>query len=130
MRRCRSSVLGLFLIAYLILSGSTYVLTDNQKLNETNADFQAPLVTFSTIMSDGYELNVKEMRPPGLDESGRVRYPVLFKVYVLCALVQSTTQTNTIMTDTAAQDLKKFTRNLFETGMTTSFARSNTSSSL
>lgn len=62
--------------------GFTYVLSDNKKLNETNAEFQSPIVTISTINSDGYELNVKEMRPPGLDESGRVRYPVLFRVSV------------------------------------------------
>jgi hypothetical protein len=61
-------------------AGFNFVLTDNKKLNETNAEFQSPIVTISTIMSDGYEINVKEMRPPGLDESGRVRYPVLFRV--------------------------------------------------
>jgi hypothetical protein len=112
------------------LPGFTYFLTDNRKLNETNADFQAPLVTFSTITSDGYELNVKEMRPPGLDESGRVRYPVLFKVYGLHTTESSqavTLQTDAFMTGMAVLDLKRFTRDSSETGMTMSFALSNTS---
>ena len=57
-----------------------YVLTDNKALNQTNAEFQSPLITRSTIESDGYELNVMEMRPPGMDDTGRVKYPVLFRV--------------------------------------------------
>ncbi|KAF8310067.1 dipeptidyl aminopeptidase [Clavulina sp. PMI_390] len=67
----------------LSIANSTFefTLTNNQKLNDTNAMFQAPITSYTTIDSDGYELNVKEMRPPGFDESGRVRYPVLFKVY-------------------------------------------------
>jgi dipeptidyl aminopeptidase len=47
----------------------------------TNEEFQAPVVIHSTIDSEGYELNVKELRPPGMDDSGRVKYPVLFYVY-------------------------------------------------
>ena len=27
------------------------------------------------------EFNVKEMRPPGMDTSGKTKYPVLFGVY-------------------------------------------------
>jgi len=28
------------------------------------------------------ELNVKEIRPPKMDDSGRTKYPVLFRVFV------------------------------------------------
>ncbi|KAG8722707.1 hypothetical protein FRC08_012586 [Ceratobasidium sp. 394] len=58
-----------------------YVLTDNKELNETSALFQMPVITRSTIESDGYELNVMEIRPPKMDETGRKKYPVLFRVY-------------------------------------------------
>ena len=58
------------------------------------------MIIFSEIESDGYstchigitrtslsyanylELNVKEIRPPQMDDSGRTKYPVLFRVYV------------------------------------------------
>jgi len=58
------------------------------------------VIIFSEIESDGYstcrigitrtslsyanylELNVKEIRPPQMDDSGRTKYPVLFRVYV------------------------------------------------
>ncbi|KAI0820257.1 dipeptidyl aminopeptidase [Trametes gibbosa] len=58
-----------------------YVLTENPQLNETLAQYELPIVTHSTIESDGYELNVLEMRPPRMDDSGRTKYPVLFRVY-------------------------------------------------
>ncbi|KAF8555864.1 dipeptidyl aminopeptidase [Imleria badia] len=58
-----------------------YVLTDNAALNTTLGEFEAATITYSTIDSDGYELNVKEMRPPKMDDSGRTKYPVLFYVY-------------------------------------------------
>ncbi|KIJ65436.1 hypothetical protein HYDPIDRAFT_88548 [Hydnomerulius pinastri MD-312] len=58
-----------------------YVLSDNAVLNTTLAEFEAAIVTYSTIDSDGYDLNVKEMRPPRMDDSGRTKYPVLFFVY-------------------------------------------------
>ncbi|EIW75144.1 dipeptidyl aminopeptidase [Coniophora puteana RWD-64-598 SS2] len=58
-----------------------YVLTEHSQLNATLAEFEAPVVTYSTIESDGYELNVREMRPPRMDDSGRTKYPVLFFVY-------------------------------------------------
>jgi dipeptidyl aminopeptidase B len=64
----------------MIRSAFNYVLTDNQALNETLLHFQSPVISHSTIISDGYELNAVEMRPPGMDDSGRVRYPVLFRV--------------------------------------------------
>ncbi|KAG8746072.1 hypothetical protein FRC10_006175 [Ceratobasidium sp. 414] len=58
-----------------------YMLTDNKELNETSSLFQMPVITRSTIESDGYELNVMEIRPPMMDETGRKKYPVLFRVY-------------------------------------------------
>ncbi|KAF8840395.1 hypothetical protein BDN67DRAFT_951704 [Paxillus ammoniavirescens] len=58
-----------------------FVLTDNAALNATLSEFETATVTYSTIDSDGYELNVKEKRPPGMDDSGRTKYPVLFFVY-------------------------------------------------
>ncbi|KAI0676150.1 dipeptidyl aminopeptidase [Trametes maxima] len=58
-----------------------YVLTENPQLNETLSQYELPIVTHSTIESDGYELNVLEMRPPRMDDSGRTKYPVLFRVY-------------------------------------------------
>ncbi|KAI0737309.1 dipeptidyl aminopeptidase [Daedaleopsis nitida] len=58
-----------------------YVLSENPELNATLAQYELPIVKHSTIESDGYELNVVEMRPPRMDDSGRVKYPVLFRVY-------------------------------------------------
>ncbi|GBE89421.1 Probable dipeptidyl-aminopeptidase [Sparassis crispa] len=58
-----------------------YVLTENPQLNDTLRQFEMPIVTHSTIDSDGYELNTFEMRPPRMDSSGRTKYPVLFRVY-------------------------------------------------
>ncbi|KAI6130211.1 dipeptidyl aminopeptidase [Pisolithus thermaeus] len=58
-----------------------YVLTDNTALNATLSVFETATVTYTTITSDDYELNVKEMRPPRMDDSGRTKYPVLFHVY-------------------------------------------------
>ncbi|KAF9814328.1 hypothetical protein IEO21_05171 [Rhodonia placenta] len=61
--------------------GLEFVLTENPQLNDTLAQFEMPVVSYSTIESDGYELNVMEMRPPRMDDSGRTKYPVLFRVY-------------------------------------------------
>lgn len=36
------------------------------------------------------EFNVKEIRPPRMDDSGRTKYPVLFRVYVVHPLYLST----------------------------------------
>ncbi|KAG9313219.1 dipeptidyl aminopeptidase [Chiua virens] len=58
-----------------------YVLNDNAALNATLEEFEAATIMYSTIDSDGYEFNVKEMRPPKMDDSGRTKYPVLFLVY-------------------------------------------------
>ncbi|KAI0258657.1 dipeptidyl aminopeptidase [Gloeopeniophorella convolvens] len=58
-----------------------YVLTENARLNATWSQFETPIVQHSTIESDGYELNAVELRPPRMDDSGRTKYPVLFRVY-------------------------------------------------
>ncbi|KAG9042892.1 hypothetical protein FS837_010276 [Tulasnella sp. UAMH 9824] len=58
-----------------------YILNDNARLNVTASQFQAPTIIHQKIESDGYELNAVEIRPPSLDDSGRVKYPVLFHVY-------------------------------------------------
>lgn len=76
------------------------MLHDNAALNETWNRFEAPIIQWSTIESNGYgeyatnlprdftethpsctELNAMEMRPPRMDDSGRTKYPVLFRVY-------------------------------------------------
>ncbi|KAF8643012.1 hypothetical protein AX16_009257 [Volvariella volvacea WC 439] len=58
-----------------------YVLTNNDRLANITLEYEAPTVIHSTIESDGYELNVKEIRPPRMDDSGRTKYAVLFRVY-------------------------------------------------
>ncbi|KAF7322541.1 hypothetical protein HMN09_00032600 [Mycena chlorophos] len=58
-----------------------YVLTTNHRLANVSADYESATVVYSTIEVDGYELNVKEVRPPRMDDSGRTKYPVLFRVY-------------------------------------------------
>ncbi|KAG6885763.1 hypothetical protein C0993_010275 [Termitomyces sp. T159_Od127] len=58
-----------------------HILTKNEWLANITMEYEAPTVVRSTIVSDGYELNVQEIRPPRMDDSGRVKYPVLFRVY-------------------------------------------------
>ncbi|KAJ6561203.1 dipeptidyl aminopeptidase [Mycena vulgaris] len=58
-----------------------YVLTTNDRLTNVTQEYETATVVHSTIEVDGYELNVKEMRPPRMDDSGRTKYPVLFRVY-------------------------------------------------
>ncbi|KAF5379515.1 hypothetical protein D9615_006521 [Tricholomella constricta] len=62
-------------------SSFEHILTKNEWLTNVTMEYEAPTVSRSTIMSDGYELNVQELRPPRMDDSGRVKYPVLFRVY-------------------------------------------------
>ena len=75
------------------------VLESNPQLALKQADFNGADVILSTIKVDGYgelwfwarvacdrsvvflEFNVKEIRPPNMDSSGRTKYPVLFGVY-------------------------------------------------
>ena len=56
-------------------------MSENPQLNDTLATYDLPIVTHSTLVSDGHTLNVLEMRPPRMDDSGRTKYPVLFRVY-------------------------------------------------
>ncbi|TFK34032.1 dipeptidyl peptidase IV N-terminal region-domain-containing protein [Crucibulum laeve] len=58
-----------------------YPLTKNERLTNATLEYEAATITHSTITSDGFELNVKEIRPPRMDDSGRTKYPVLFRVY-------------------------------------------------
>ena len=73
------------------------LLVANEELNKTVHMYEGPTMIHSTIESEGYgeeairapipgclpfaghtELNVVEMRPPNMDESGKTKYPVLF----------------------------------------------------
>ncbi|KAF8585399.1 dipeptidyl aminopeptidase [Ramaria rubella] len=58
-----------------------YVLTDNAELINVIHQYQSPSLIYSSMTSDGYELNTLEIRPPNMDLSGRTKYPVLFRVY-------------------------------------------------
>ncbi|KAJ7623581.1 dipeptidyl aminopeptidase [Roridomyces roridus] len=62
-------------------SAFEYVLTTNERLTNVTEEYEIAPVVHSTIEVDGYELNVKEIRPPRMDDSGRTKYPVLFRVY-------------------------------------------------
>ncbi|KAJ8455895.1 hypothetical protein ONZ45_g18849 [Pleurotus djamor] len=55
-------------------------LTKNEQLANVTEQFEAPVTLYGTIDSDGYELNFKEIRPPRMDDSGRTKYPILFRV--------------------------------------------------
>ncbi|KAL7423958.1 Dipeptidyl peptidase 4 [Cryptotrichosporon argae] len=57
------------------------LLEGNAQLNRTLSEFLRPIVTRTTIVSDGYELNMLEILPPNMDTSGRKKYPVLVRVY-------------------------------------------------
>ncbi|KAL7337004.1 dipeptidyl aminopeptidase [Rhodotorula toruloides] len=66
-------------------------LTDNAALSSLDAQYQHANLVYSTLAiptgekrrgeDETVEVNVVEMRPPGMDESGRTHYPVLFQVY-------------------------------------------------
>ncbi|KAI0249668.1 dipeptidyl aminopeptidase [Lactifluus subvellereus] len=62
-------------------SSFDFVVNDNVRLNATWSQFETPIHQYTTIDSDGYELNALELRPPHMDDSGRTKYPVLFRVY-------------------------------------------------
>ncbi|KAI5475344.1 hypothetical protein MNV49_001613 [Pseudohyphozyma bogoriensis] len=57
------------------------VLTDNAQLAKVDADFMKAEITYTTVETEGYALNVMELKPPMMDVSGRTKYPVLFSVY-------------------------------------------------
>ncbi|KAF8159267.1 dipeptidyl aminopeptidase [Crassisporium funariophilum] len=58
-----------------------HVLDMNEQLIEAGNTYESAVVEHTTFTNDGYELNVKEIRPPRMDDSGRTKYPVLFRVY-------------------------------------------------
>ncbi|KAF9482998.1 hypothetical protein BDN70DRAFT_874224 [Pholiota conissans] len=58
-----------------------YLLEKNEGLANVTEQYETSTVVYSTIVNDGFELNVKEIRPPRMDDSGRTKYPVLFRVY-------------------------------------------------
>ncbi|KAF5354550.1 hypothetical protein D9758_011204 [Tetrapyrgos nigripes] len=82
-------------------SDFNYVLTNNEGLSNVTTEFEAATVIHSTIEIDGFgclsahahvqtedqapksesELNVKEIRPPRMDDSGRTKYALLFHLY-------------------------------------------------
>ncbi|XP_006461711.1 hypothetical protein AGABI2DRAFT_185824 [Agaricus bisporus var. bisporus H97] len=56
-------------------------LTTNERLQNVTREYEAATITRSVFINDDYEFNVKEIRPPRMDDSGRTKYPVLFRVY-------------------------------------------------
>ncbi|KAK0202348.1 dipeptidyl aminopeptidase [Desarmillaria ectypa] len=62
-------------------SNYSYVLESNERLGNVSLEYEAPTVVYSTIQLDGVALNAKEIRPPHMDDSGRTKYAVLFRVY-------------------------------------------------
>ncbi|KAL8279638.1 hypothetical protein RQP46_007951 [Phenoliferia psychrophenolica] len=57
------------------------VLADNAALAKVDEQFMKADVSYTTVKSHGYDLNVLEMRPPFMDLSGRTKYPILVSVY-------------------------------------------------
>lgn len=57
------------------------VLEENKDLEELLRKYSLPDFHHTTINVEGYELNALEIRPPGFDDSGKVKHPVLFRVY-------------------------------------------------
>ncbi|CAG8521784.1 4694_t:CDS:10, partial [Racocetra fulgida] len=51
------------------------------KLSELLKTIDLPTIKRFTVESEGNRLNVMEIRPPGLDLTGREKHPVLFHVY-------------------------------------------------
>lgn len=92
----REAILSLFPVAIRVLE-------NNPQLASKEADLSGTDVILSVIEVGGFgkftlldpdyhggrgrfrfffpEFNVKEIRPPGMDTSGKTKYPVLFKVY-------------------------------------------------
>ena len=79
------------------------MLSSNGQLVNVTSEYEPPNVIYGTIEVDGVrkslsplplsipnvhiftrpriEMNYKEIRPPRMDDSGRTKYPVLFRVY-------------------------------------------------
>ena len=65
------------MISSSCLAEFDYVLESNDALNETLSRFILPTSNQVVVESDGYQLNVKEIRPPNMDETGKTKYPVV-----------------------------------------------------
>lgn len=65
------------LLSRLTFAEFDYVLESNDALNETLSRFILPTSNQVVVESDGYQLNVKEIRPPNMDETGKTKYPVV-----------------------------------------------------
>ncbi|KAG0144563.1 hypothetical protein CROQUDRAFT_659902 [Cronartium quercuum f. sp. fusiforme G11] len=62
--------------------GNGAIVSDNSDLNSTLSQMDLPEIVYRTVRNSvGDEMNVKEMRPAGMDKSGKTKYPVLLKVY-------------------------------------------------
>ncbi|KAK0215844.1 dipeptidyl aminopeptidase [Armillaria nabsnona] len=59
----------------------SYVLESNERLGNVSLEYESATVVYSTIDVGGVLLNAKEIRPPHMDDSGRTKYAVLFRVY-------------------------------------------------
>src|SRR5216110_3272778 len=57
------------------------LLEDNGYLTEELKKIDLPKYEYGTIEVDGFTLNYREIRPPNFDDSGKIKYPVLFHCY-------------------------------------------------
>lgn len=57
------------------------VLEENSRLEGLVSDYLMPSANFLTVVVDDVELNVKELRPPNMDETGKTKYPTLLAPY-------------------------------------------------
>ncbi|CAI2164023.1 5806_t:CDS:10 [Funneliformis geosporum] len=57
------------------------VLTENNGLKELMNSLELPTKKHLTININGNTFNAIEIRPPGMDDSGKEKYPVLFNIY-------------------------------------------------
>ncbi|CAG8482185.1 9727_t:CDS:10 [Funneliformis mosseae] len=57
------------------------VLTENNELKEIMNSLELPTTKHLTIEINGTAFNAIEIRPPGMDDSGKEKYPVLFNIY-------------------------------------------------
>ncbi|KAJ4495499.1 dipeptidyl peptidase IV N-terminal region-domain-containing protein [Lentinula lateritia] len=55
-----------------------FVLHTNNELSNKSSQFETPTILYSAPKSEGFVLNVREVRPPRMDDSARTKYAVLF----------------------------------------------------